>query len=716
MQRARMALSYVSAKFPAGLEQSRFELSTRLRVFDSLDAERSLFQSVIVEEDLELTTERVQQFFSSAVNNASGFADDIKQAAAISSAVINSVDCSNAPNCTALNRDPCSSVPVSCGPCFSDYIGQSGHHNSPCYSQASKGMTDRRLSGSMLLSEDVVECTVDSDCGEFQWQECREGLCSLSLQRCPNDCSSHGDCKFVSTFDSNITFDYCETVDFHCYAMCDCEHGFNGTDCSTLADEYVAMLDLRHGIAMAIKNISLIEENSRDNIVSWLNGLSALAAKSSDLHSSTRLLIADVVVDIVGSAKAAGLSYEDVSSVANILDLVLPGQQLDDNSEAKVLLKLYGDYIAGDMLVGQNPVSIVSNAFRVSSQALDGSGNVSVSSPVSGMESVFGREMSSATISPCGSMEAFKLVVTESGSSISGDVNASVLSNNFGLNFDVSLGELCALTVTLKFAFPLAEEVVNGTEYVEFECENDLIEQHQYTCESGDVVIGYCNGTGSRRLTRFCPQYHPAAACRALGISPSSCVVVNYTSHDVTCECSASNATQGRRLQENIDDSGDDDAEISFVAIGENLAVEFADTWKSAGDLSASDVTESWQVLVTVVSIGIASVLFMTLGWYTDTHVSKTSRVVDAVDSTDNSSRLSRRFRSLSLFTKSRKSRKESVNAWKRTKSFVMPPEQKSVESALPTVLKPLPVWKKFVIEAQVYHRYWCALAILYNT
>jgi hypothetical protein len=69
-----MALSYVTSNFPAGLEQAGFELTTRLRVFDALDAERVMFSDVVVKTGEKLTAEGAQQYFDVGVVNASGYA------------------------------------------------------------------------------------------------------------------------------------------------------------------------------------------------------------------------------------------------------------------------------------------------------------------------------------------------------------------------------------------------------------------------------------------------------------------------------------------------------------------------------------------------------------------------------------------------------------------------------------------------------------------
>ena len=62
------------AKFPAGLQQNEYNLVTQLQVFDKFDAKRTVFVPVLVFEGAEVTPQSAQEYFISAVVNASGFA------------------------------------------------------------------------------------------------------------------------------------------------------------------------------------------------------------------------------------------------------------------------------------------------------------------------------------------------------------------------------------------------------------------------------------------------------------------------------------------------------------------------------------------------------------------------------------------------------------------------------------------------------------------
>jgi hypothetical protein len=108
---------------------------------------------------------------------------------------INVQNCSSAPNCTALNRQPCLSLPNTCGTCFSGYTGVVGASNTQC---TNTNLTSRATIGEF--------CEIDSDC---LYQECNAGICTAPLLQCPtnlvgSDCSGQGVCSYQDSVGNSL--------------------------------------------------------------------------------------------------------------------------------------------------------------------------------------------------------------------------------------------------------------------------------------------------------------------------------------------------------------------------------------------------------------------------------------------------------------------------------------------------------------------------------
>ena len=58
---------------------------------------------------------------------------------------INAANCTNSPDCSTLNREPCTSITDTCGKCLTGYVGEVGSFNSLCTSYTE--LSRRRIKG-----------------------------------------------------------------------------------------------------------------------------------------------------------------------------------------------------------------------------------------------------------------------------------------------------------------------------------------------------------------------------------------------------------------------------------------------------------------------------------------------------------------------------------------------------------------------------------------
>lgn len=133
---------------------------------------------------------------------------------------ISAVDCSSAPDCTALNRKPCVSTANTCGMCLDGYIGKVGDFNVKCQSGTAKS----KAVG--------VKCASNDEC---LYNLCSSGVCAAPPKECPSAiagsvCSGNGNCQYTDV--ANNPTKTCSELDVNCNAFCVCKGGFGGVDCS----------------------------------------------------------------------------------------------------------------------------------------------------------------------------------------------------------------------------------------------------------------------------------------------------------------------------------------------------------------------------------------------------------------------------------------------------------------------------------------------------
>ena len=126
------------------------------------------------------------------------------------------INCSMAPDCMSLNREPCSNIAHTCGTCFpGNFLGQAGDANTFCYNNT-------------VNEEGVEHCFEDASCG--QYRECLHHTCTRISKPCTVTCLLNGACAFRDDASRQLV-DNCFLDDFGCSSFCMCEVGFNGPEC-----------------------------------------------------------------------------------------------------------------------------------------------------------------------------------------------------------------------------------------------------------------------------------------------------------------------------------------------------------------------------------------------------------------------------------------------------------------------------------------------------
>jgi hypothetical protein len=449
-----------------------------------------------------------------------------------------------------------------------------------------------------------------------------------------------------------------------------------------------------------------------------------------------------------------GLTYEYIVAVRKIIDLVLDvdGTLVDKTATVR-LLEAFNAFVVNDIVAGQNPVKVVNNLFRSSFYSVDGQSSDVLRAPLSALEVFTGSEAQSVTLPQLFSDLSLKISVVESIADMGG--NSSFIGVPLGLRFDddpCSLASDCKMTVTLQI-LPDHQHTLSDVNYIAenktMECGKGDIFSQDFTCSNGEIVSLTCDGE-AKIIEQRCPIISYETYCSSIGDASSRCTLLDSSQSSVTCACDLPTDSRRRRLQDGSTGSAvgtTDDSSVSFdvVAAGKSTAKEFVSTWTSAGDLTAESVTDSIQVLVTVAGIGIAGIvsfLYAARLDYMDEKVnsseengvkklteknvkSKDLRSLSSVsplpseegelkELKDTKKKLTLKAAALKIKSQKPKSKNRRLSSFTTGAMQMARVEQMRIDESLPMVLRPLPLWKKYINEVQMYHR-WVGIVCHYS-
>ncbi|CAM9501182.1 unnamed protein product, partial [Phaeothamnion confervicola] len=186
----------------------------------------------------------------------SGDTDGIFQVVGLANGILNSVNCTAAPDCAALNRDECSATTGAgrCGRCLSGHAGVNAFVNEACILESA--VPSHCSNSAMDFDETDVDCgggscgvcvtgsscTANSDC---EFYSCVGAVCTAATKPCPHDCSDHGTCVYYDNSGSAVNSTECTWDRIMCYAVCSCDTGYNGSACQYTTAEFVDVYAVR---------------------------------------------------------------------------------------------------------------------------------------------------------------------------------------------------------------------------------------------------------------------------------------------------------------------------------------------------------------------------------------------------------------------------------------------------------------------------------------
>jgi hypothetical protein len=505
--RSKLPLSYTSSLLPSahsGASGIHSNLTCVVVVFDSMDASSRSTSGVSVEA-AKMSVEDLSVFLLHGINGSklSSNTDDLKNVLSSTTTVLNQVNCSGSPDCGSLNREDCSLVEGTCGECLSGSVGLAGASNTRCLFGV---FAARHLTQSDESTSSSPWCESNVDCANELFHECdvQSKVCRPIAQSCPNSCSGHGKCLFVSRYDPKLTFAGCGLLDVECVSVCDCEESHMGLSCSTPRAEFLKAMDLRQVLLESVEDLMARENADQSNVKSWIRSLSLVGPDSLSLSAMSKRTMSSLIIQILATSREVGLSTEDLreSGMDAVLDVCISGLSLSDPESETLLATLLGEHsalITSDMSDDQYPVSSVSSHLRSSSFALSSpTSSHRLSIPGTILETLSPMTHQSIELSS-GILFPVQLTVAEvqtTAASKNSSENSSQLSLPLIVSFEGSpcstSGGECQLNVTLQNKLRPAASLTGsdfGGPSFELYCVTDQVTDREYLCPSGDSLI-----------------------------------------------------------------------------------------------------------------------------------------------------------------------------------------------------------------------------------
>ena len=425
------------------------------QIFDGLGANSTAVTTVTVQK-LQVNETQMHQLMMSQLTSATGSVDSTKKAISSATAVVNTVDCTSAPNCTALNRSICSQVAQTCGPCLFEgsFVGMDGNSNDPCVPvSALAAFSASGLPAHRRLT--VQPCTADASCGP--WGRCNLATlrCFVPAKQCTGNCSGVGQCVYQNAA-TGFAVKECSVGDPHCEAVCECPADFGGSDCSMTPQSLRGKQSIRAQLMTALANVVERENVNLQSIASWANSIAAIT-QSGEISAEVASTSTELVTTILNTASS--LAYP-ASSVVGLLTAVDGISAVSSSRQSRRLVNAtlagglrsaidgMGALLVNGMVGGQQASGAVLSNFRMASQLVSAADGAVLDVPQTALEKWSGVATPSVTLgsnnpaaSPQVKLSAISLKTTTFGAG-SNNSSGNQFSSN-PLRLHVGTADLC---------------------------------------------------------------------------------------------------------------------------------------------------------------------------------------------------------------------------------------------------------------------------------
>jgi hypothetical protein len=672
--------SVAFALLASGSSSLNYSLTTTFTVYDSLGSSVVQYVSVRVLPTPNETNINATTFGSLA--QVFGSVDGMKEVISIVASSLTAVNCTLAPNCTALHRQDCMSTAQTCGGCLSsDYVGVTGDSNEICVLVAD------------YVAASIVgaDCDSDADCSSWSRCDLSTATCIDTPKSCTANCTSldNGKCIFLQ-LDSLQEVASCAVLDATCAATCICASGYYGDDCSFDEVLLATNQDTTTQLLDSLSQVSDLVTLDAQSAVFWANALQVLSASSDYLSYPSAIVAYNMSMTMLQSSAAVsstsvtntlaavvsnvmGVSLSS-SSARRLRRMLSEGTSSNSSVGVDLLLDALSYAVTSQMVPGQTAQTSVQSNYRfsgniVTAQTVSSSdSNVTVSVPQTALESVSNSTATSLTLSNFGVLLDSEstgfgvgvLSVRGHLADVSSYVNTSkynvtLTSNALRLNLNglLDANSTCGeSTVLFSFVHFSSESFgivgnssvdSNGTSTTKrtTECTAGENRTVLVSCPFGQSVSVYCNGSlPSHTVTTYCPLLRrlPICAVSSASGAQAQCEMVNYTATMTTCRCSSclfsSSDTYMDMSSRRLDSSSSSTTYSSEVlALSEYSFVQYVSVMESASSFgTVASIRDTLLIAVTFAVIWIGTiVLIFSLEWArSNTERNLSRKVADA--------------------------------------------------------------------------------------
>jgi hypothetical protein len=655
--KSRSEGSFISSALPIGISDANYTLSANAKIFDSLNSNYSISVGVRVFPPIKpFNITEFGELSLQESKEASGNIDAMKTFIALTSSVLNTVNCTGAADCESINRQKCSRKSNTCGPCLSeDFVGFLGHSNMACQNISSIYLANNKVESTLKYPS----CSESQDCS--LGESCNP-LSNQCEQQCTETCSERGTCYFINVY-SRKEVPTCLGGSASCTFACHCDLGFSGQSCSMTNEELEQKQVLRTNMLITMSEVTSLEDSDPVVVGDWITSLDSLSSEAAELSVDTGGKLIGVADSILDSAISSDMTFDESIGLLNVLDSVITfavnnkvekkSFNITNNSSSGTDSKVFSDTVVvvddvfdkmsamatQDMVPGQSPITLINQDFRLKGViAGDGSlepiiegessrgaftGNSSevliLSLPATKLEAMASLGRGSSRIELPGITGAVG-VVEKSASLLttipdSEDVlgpETIIAADGFSSNSQRvtyhGSNDICsseAKDTKTTFLLQHNEPQVYGPVESDYEnftttCEFKQPVSYTYFCPIGVEMEVACNGTESV-INSLCPQRTKLPNCNLVGTSSGTtsegCYVTSYSTYETVCECSICDPTTGE-LRIKPKKTKNSIGIMEAVAIASYTASEFINILKSAGNFNSLEALLATQLIL----------------------------------------------------------------------------------------------------------------------